>query len=292
MAQQQRDVTIVTEIAHMQAIAEETRLNGGSVGCIPTMGSLHTGHASLINASSGEHQVTVASVFVNPTQFGPNEDFDAYPRSLESDIELIARHGGTHVFAPSVAEMYPLGFSTKVHVAGITDVLEGALRPGHFDGVSTVVCKLFQAMLPDVAYFGQKDYQQTLVIRQMVRDLFIPVEVSVQPTIREDDGLAMSSRNVYLDATDRVDATVIFQALESAKDLLETQGASIVSTDLEETMATVLASVSRLKVEYAVAVDAETLLPCAKYSFGDKIALLIAARLGKTRLIDNFILSV
>ena len=283
---------VISTIAEMQELANSVKLAGRTVGCVPTMGSLHSGHGSLISASSAHHAMTVTSVFVNPTQFGPNEDFDAYPRDLDGDIARIAASGGTHVFAPSVAEMYPEGFSTSIRVGGVTDLLEGARRPGHFDGVATIVCKLLEAMRPTEAYFGQKDYQQTLVIKHLVRDLFLPVRVSVMPTVREQDGLAMSSRNVYLSPEDRSQATVLYRALMHGKELVQAASDRISRQAIERAMVHTLESVEQLKIEYAVAVDADTLVGQDSYATGDHVALLIAARLGSTRLIDNVLVAL
>lgn len=283
---------VITTIAEMQELAESTKRQGGTVGCVPTMGSLHNGHGSLVAASSQKHAVTVTSVFVNPTQFGPNEDYDSYPRDLEGDIQKIRAHGGTHVFAPSVAEMYPEGFTTSIRVGGVTEVLEGARRPGHFDGVATVVCKLLEAMRPNEAFFGQKDYQQTLVVKRMVRDLFLPVKITVMPTVREDDGLAMSSRNAYLSADERKKATILHQALSAAKQLVADTDDTISRQAVEHAMTHTLKQVPELVLDYAVAVDADTLLEQEAYSTGDHVALLIAAKLGTTRLIDNLIVTV
>lgn len=280
---------IISTIAEMQHIATAARREGRSIGCVPTMGSLHAGHGSLISESAHHHPLTVVSVFVNPTQFGPNEDFEKYPRSLDADVDLIRSHGGTHVFAPTVQEMYPHGFSTSIHVKGITEILEGAHRPGHFDGVATVVCKLFQAMLPDEAYFGQKDLQQTIVVQRMTHDLGLPVKVTVLPTKREDDGLAMSSRNVYLSQTERDHATTIYKALVAgarAITLGETSGAEV-----ERIMHHVLATPGVFSVDYAVACSGADLAPCITIHPGEQIALLIAARLGNTRLIDNMLVT-
>ncbi len=283
---------VITSVAEMQQIAETARQQGRSVGCVPTMGSLHNGHGSLIAASAERHALTVTSVFVNPTQFGPHEDYDAYPRDLDGDIATIRAHGGTHVFAPSVAEMYPEGFTTSIRVGGVTEVLEGARRPGHFDGVATVVCKLLEAMRPTEAFFGQKDYQQTLVVKRMVRDLFLPVKITVMPTVREDDGLAMSSRNVYLSADQRNKATTIYRALLAAQDLLSETEDTISRQAIEHAMTLVISHVPEFEIDYAVAVDADTLQEQEAYATGDRVALLIAAKLGTTRLIDNLVVTV
>lgn len=273
---------------------EEARSSGRSIGCVPTMGYLHDGHASLIRHAAARHAVVVTSIFVNPTQFGPNEDYARYPRDFERDLEIVRLSGGTHVFAPSVEEMYPGGTRSTIHISGITEVLEGASRPTHFDGVATVVSRLFEAMLPDVAYFGQKDYQQTLVIRELVRTSTLEcvrnVQIEVLPTIRETDGLARSSRNVYLSERDRADAPVIFAALTVGARLLE--GGCTDLDIVEEAMRSRLKEVERLSIDYAVAVDANTLQRPDAVAGMNSVALLIAARLGATRLIDNLLVRV
>ncbi len=258
------------------------REQSASIGCIPTMGALHDGHASLITASSQENTATVVSIFVNPTQFGPHEDYQRYPRTFDADVALAERHGATHVFAPSADDMYPKGFETTINVGRLSTILEGERRPGHFDGVATVVAKLFQAMLPHRAYFGQKDFQQTLVIKRMVADLNIPVQVKIQPTVREASGLAMSSRNRYLSAEEQTIAASIYLALEAGKAIVER--GSRVRTEIEQAMHGQLAD---FDVDYAVAATAEALSTPEQFSPDEQIVLLIAARLGTTRLIDN-----
>ena len=283
---------VITTVLEMQQATNEAQRQGKSVGCVPTMGSLHAGHASLIEASSKRHDLTVVSVFVNPTQFGPTEDYDSYPRDLDGDIAAIGSAGGTHIFAPTVVEMYPDGFSTTVHVGDVTKVLEGARRPGHFDGVSTIVCKLFEAMRPDEAFFGQKDLQQTLVIKRMVRDLLMPIKIAVMPTLREDSGLAMSSRNVYLSDQERHNAAVLYRALQAAVDLVGNANDVVSRPALEHIMANMLSTVEGLEIDYAVALDADTLQPADSYGKGDEVALLIAVFLGSTRPIDNMLVRV
>jgi pantoate--beta-alanine ligase len=283
---------VISTVAEMQQVARRARQLGQTIGCVPTMGALHAGHGSLIAASAAVHAVTVTSVFVNPTQFGPTEDFDSYPRMLDADIATIERCGGTHVFAPSIAEMYPGGYTTKIRLDGVTEVLEGAHRPGHFDGVATVVCKLLMAMQPDEAFFGQKDYQQTLVVRRLVEDLLIPVTMTVAPTVREANGLAMSSRNAYLSAEERHRAAVLYRALSSAADIVTAADQDVSRHAIEDAMLRELHTVEDFSVGYAVAVDADTLLPADTYHPGDRLALLIAGTLGTTRLIDNVLVTV
>ncbi|MBI2793058.1 MAG: pantoate--beta-alanine ligase [Ignavibacteria bacterium] len=286
---------IITTISEMQDIVSDARAERVDIGFVPTMGSLHGGHAELIKVSSMRHSLTVVSVFVNPLQFGPSEDFGTYPRNLDSDVRMIREHGGTHVFAPSAEEMYPQGFATSIHIGGIAKELEGAGRPGHFDGVATVVCKLFNTVMPTEAFFGQKDYQQTLVVKQMVADLAMPIAINVVPTVREADGLAMSSRNAYLNFEERNRATSLFRALTRAKEFIENLEAplqkrkALPRLEIEALMQAALQEVS---VEYAVAVDAATLQSRDNYFSGEKIALLIAAFAGRTRLIDNIVTEI
>ena len=264
----------------------ETRLSfDGTVGLVPTMGFLHDGHLSLIRRARDECQRVVVSIFVNPTQFGPKEDLAKYPRDLERDLHLIEPFTDL-VWTPSAESMYPTGYQTWVEVEAMTRPLEGAMRPGHFKGVTTVVAKLFNAVQPHKAYFGQKDAQQVAVIRRMVRDLNFPVEIIVCPTTREPDGLAMSSRNVYLGADQRKAATVLFRSLSAAKELYEAgeRDAEKVRGKMKE----VLASEPLAEPQY---------ISCADYDLLEeldvirgKTLLSMAVFIGKTRLIDNFVL--
>lgn len=260
-----------------------------TIGCVPTMGSLHQGHASLIRAAADIHACVVVSVFVNPTQFSPSEDFRTYPRNLAGDAQIVWQAGGTLIFAPSVEEMYPNGPHSSVHINGITEVLEGASRPTHFDGVATVVSRLFDAIQPDEAFFGQKDLQQTLVIRRLVEtsqaDSVKNVQITVLPTLREPGGLAMSSRNVYLSDSDRSNALVISRALSAAAKAISNGERSYLA--LEELMKSELQKAPLIEVDYAVAVNSETLRQQSEFASSNIIALLIAARVGSTRLIDN-----
>lgn len=281
-------MTTITRVHEMQSFVQDARRSGKTVGCVPTMGALHAGHASLITFAAAHHDVVVTSIFVNPTQFAPGEDFEAYPRDLAADLAIVEAAGGGVVFAPTVAEMYPNGPTTSIHVAGVSETLEGASRPTHFDGVATVVCKLFEAMMPHEAYFGQKDFQQTLVVRRMAEDLLIPVRITVLPTVREPDGLAMSSRNAYLNAVERAQSRTISKALFAARELIlagERNGST-----LHHVMATIIATEQALTLEYAVAANAVTLVAEPVFRSDATIVLLIAARLGKTRLIDNVLI--
>lgn len=258
----------------------------GPVGVVPTMGFLHEGHLSLVRASRAADASVVATIFVNPTQFGPNEDFARYPRDEARDLRLLAGERVDAVFAPSVEEMYPAGFATFVQVEGLTEVLEGAHRPGHFRGVTTVVAKLFEIIQPDRAYFGQKDAQQLVVIRRMVRDLDMPVEIIGLPTVREPDGLAMSSRNAYLSPRERRAATVLYRALLAARtayDAGERRG-----DVLRQVMLSVLAGEPLARVDYVSIADLETLRELGEVREGALASL--AVRIGPARLIDNFVL--
>jgi pantoate--beta-alanine ligase len=256
------------------------------VGFVPTMGYLHEGHLSLIRCAKDECKSVVVSIFVNPTQFGPNEDLSKYPRDLKRDLDLIRPLGVDLVWTPTPEIMYPQGYQTWVEVEALTKGLEGALRPGHFKGVTTVVAKLFNAVQPHKAYFGQKDAQQAAVLRQLTRDLNFPIEVIVCPTVREADGLAMSSRNKYLEGDDRKAATVLFRALSAAKDAYKNGERS--AEKLRTIMKDVLASEPRAQMQYVSCADYDTLeeLDVIK----GKTLLSMAVRFGKTRLIDNFVL--
>ena len=257
----------------------------GTVGFVPTMGYLHEGHLALIRRARAECDHVVVSIFVNPTQFGANEDLSKYPRDLERDLRLIEPYTDL-AWTPSAEEMYPQGYQTWVEVEAVTRPLEGTMRPGHFKGVTTVVAKLFNGVQPHKAYFGQKDAQQVAVIRQMVRDLNFPVEIVVCPTSREADGLAMSSRNVYLDPAQRQAATVLFRSLSAAKAAYE-QGERD-GERLREKMKEILASEPLAQVQYVSCADYDTLEELTVIK--GKALLSMAVFLGKTRLIDNFVL--
>ncbi|WKZ46710.1 MAG: pantoate--beta-alanine ligase [Anaerolineales bacterium] len=257
----------------------------GTVGFVPTMGFLHDGHLSLIRRARDECDHVIVSIFVNPTQFGPKEDLAKYPRDIERDFRLIEPLTDL-VWTPSAEIMYPTGYQTWVEVEAVARQLEGAMRPGHFKGVTTVVAKLFNAVQPHKAYFGQKDAQQVAVIRQMVRDLNFPIEIVVCPTTREPDGLAMSSRNVYLDAKQRQAATVLFRSLSAAKELFEAGERD--AEKLREKMKEVLASEPLAEPQYVSCADYDTLEELTEIK--GKALLSMAVFFGKTRLIDNFVL--
>jgi pantoate--beta-alanine ligase len=280
-------VTTRTIADTRQAVAA-ARARGLTVGLVPTMGALHEGHTSLIRLARQECGYVVVSVFVNPTQFGPNEDLARYPRTLPEDTAVCEREGTDLVFAPEQSEIYPEGFRTFVEVHGLQDVLEGVSRPGHFRGVATVVLKLFNIVRPDRAYFGQKDAQQLRVIRQMVRDLDVPVEVVVGPTVREPDGLALSSRNRYLEPPQRRAAAVLSQALATVRRMVdagERDGAT-----LRRAMVDRVTAAPGAVLDYAEVVDADSLRPVDRLT-GPALAVL-AVKFGATRLIDNMPLPV
>ena len=274
-------------IADARQSVAAVRARGGTIGFVPTMGALHDGHASLIQAARARCGHVVVSIFVNPTQFGPNEDFARYPRTLDADLATCRAAGADLVFVPSTSEIYPDNFSTFVEVTGLTSVLEGALRPGHFRGVTTIVLKLFNIVQPDVAFFGAKDYQQQLVIRRMTADLHLPVEIDTRLTIREPDGLAMSSRNRYLDARQREQARSLSSALFAARDrLVAGEG------DLNAVSDGMRAAIEQagLSLDYATIRDPESLDELREPAA--KMVLLVAARLGSVRLIDNLEVSL
>jgi len=275
---------VVSTIAELR---EARRALRGSLGFVPTMGYLHEGHISLVRRARAENDHVAASIYVNPLQFGPREDLAAYPRDLPSDLAMLKEAGVDLVFTPTGAEMYPKGFDTVVEVGGVTATLEGALRPGHFKGVATVVTKLFNLVQPDRAYFGQKDAQQCAVIQKMADDLNMPLEVVICPTVRQPDGLAMSSRNTYLSEAERLAAPVIYRALSAAKQRYETgeRDAEALRRLVRDLIDTEPLFTS---VDYVSVADAGTLQELDRV---DAPALLsLAVRLGRTRLIDNILL--
>ncbi len=270
-------------VSELRAALAEPRRVGKTIGLVPTMGAFHEGHLSLMRTAREECQIVVVSLFVNPTQFNDSADLDAYPRDERRDAEQAADLGADYLFAPSPESVYPPGFATTVSVAGITETLEGATRGReHFDGVATVVTKLFNMVGPDVAYFGQKDAQQALVIRQLVKDLDIPVRIEICPTVREPDGLAMSSRNELLSANDRARAAALHRSLQAARAAVQTgelDPATVLTTARAELTA------ERIEPDYLELVSSDTLSPVDRIE-GDVLAV-VAARLGETRLIDN-----
>lgn len=277
-------MNVVDTVAELRAALVEPRRAGRTIGLVPTMGAFHEGHLSLMRRARSDCDVVVVSLFVNPAQFDDEGDLASYPRDEQRDAELAEQVGVDYLFVPSVEEIYPAGFATTVSVAGLTETLEGAGRgPAHFDAVTTVVAKLFNLIAPDVAYFGRKDAQQALVIRQMVRDLGMPVRIELCATVREPDGLAMSSRNVRLTSSDRVRARAIHTALAAIREAIGTG-----ERDPITARARALAELAAhgIEPEYLELVAPDTLSPLTRID-GHPILALIAARVGRTRLIDN-----
>ena len=277
---------VAERIVDVRQAVRQAKRQGLSVGLVPTMGALHAGHLSLIDACRKECGYTVASIFVNPTQFGPREDLKSYPRPREKDLSLCENASVDAVFYPTVEEMYPLGATTFVEVAGASDLWEGARRPGHFRGVATVVAKLFHIVDCERAYFGQKDFQQQLILRRMVRDLNISVEIVTCPIIRDADGLALSSRNAYLSASERQAGLSLPQALREAEQAFSTGERD--PRKLQAILRQRLDTAAGVETDYAVVVDPETLVELDTPK--PRMVALLAARVGSTRLIDNAIL--
>jgi pantoate--beta-alanine ligase len=279
---------VTGSIAAVRDAVAQARRAGRSIGLVPTMGALHAGHASLIQAARAETGFVAVSIFVNPTQFGPAEDLSRYPRPLGEDLEVCTREGVDLVFHPEAAALYPPGFCTFVEVHGLQEVLEGKSRPGHFRGVATIVLKLLNIVQPEIAYFGQKDAQQARIIRQLVADLDVPVKLRICPIVREPDGLALSSRNQYLDPNQRRRATALYQALEEARGLVE--GGERQAAVVQHGLATRIQETEGAALDYAAIVDADTLEPLTRLK--GTVLLAVSARFGATRLIDNLQLHV
>ena len=279
---------IIRSVEQMRKTARRLQQAGKRVGLVPTMGALHEGHLSLVRRARADNAVVIVTVFVNPLQFGPREDFARYPRQLRRDVRLARRAGADIVFAPSVDALYPAGFQTAVDVEALAKRWEGERRPGHFRGVATVLALLFEITQPTSAYFGQKDYQQALIIGRMVRDLRMPMRVHRLPTVREPDGVAMSSRNRYLNATQRAQAPVLYRALREARALI--RGGERRASMLRRFMRQRIRRAGAARIDYIAVVDAETLEPQERLR--GRIALLLAVRIGRTRLIDNLLVDV
>jgi pantoate--beta-alanine ligase len=278
---------IVSTIAEARGAVRALRTNGRSIGLVPTMGALHAGHVSLVRAAREQCDAVVVSIFVNPTQFGPNEDFAKYPRTWDADCALLESEGVDLILAPIATEMYPAGASTFVEVEGVSDRLDGASRPGHFRGVSTVVAKLFHIVSPDKAFFGQKDAAQVAVLRKMVRDLNFDLELVVCPTVREADGLALSSRNRYLSVEERRQALVLSRALQRVEERVA-QGVLDAATLIDDALA-VFASEPGIRLDYFKVVDPDTLEDVADVR--NSALAAIAVFVGPTRLIDNAVIA-
>jgi len=279
-------VEIIRTVEEMKVRARALRSDGSVVGFVPTMGSLHEGHLSLVRMAAELSDSVVVSIFVNPTQFGPNEDLDRYPRDLERDVALLEDAGAAIVFAPEASDIYPRGYATVVHVQRLGEKLCGAFRPGHFDGVCTVVAKLFEIVRPDLAVFGQKDGQQAAILERMVADLGMDVRITRGPTVRESDGLALSSRNAYLSDEERAEAPVLYASLEHARSLYDSG-----ETDAAKVLGAVRAMIEskpHARVQYISAVDWKSLDDVTELRAGTM--LVLAVFFGKTRLIDNLVL--
>jgi len=277
---------ILRTVREMQARAEQLRLSGKRIGVVPTMGALHDGHSSLLSLARTQCDVVILTVFVNPTQFGPNEDYRQYPRDFERDERIAREAGADIIFTPDIAEMYPDGFLTYIVTEEAANTLEGKIRPTHFRGVTTVVAKLLHATKPHVAVFGQKDAQQLFIIRAMVRDLNFDVELLAAPIVRESDGLAKSSRNVYLSKTERTAASLLYRSLATAGEMIGSGERNLAK--LRETIVGTLAAASPSGVDYVAFVDPGTFREVEDLG-GDSVLILLAVRFGATRLIDNIL---
>jgi len=283
-------MTVINTICEMQEFSKHLLAKGLKIGCVPTMGYLHEGHLNLIEKAKQLTDCVVTTLFVNPTQFGPHEDFERYPRDFDRDCKLAESAGSDILFAPDILEMYPIGFGSNIIINNLTSKFEGERRPGHFDGVALIVSKLFNAVLPDIAVFGQKDFQQTLVIKQLTRDLNFPVKIVIASTVRHSDGLAMSSRNTYLTEELRGKATILFAALEEALKAIDggCKERKVINAIMHKTLRTV----PEIRIDYAASALADNLDEPDEFLAGDHIVLLLACYLGKTRLIDNAITSI
>ncbi|OIN99406.1 pantoate--beta-alanine ligase [Candidatus Desantisbacteria bacterium CG_4_10_14_0_8_um_filter_48_22] len=276
---------IIRRILQMRSVVSDLRKKGKTIGFVPTMGALHDGHISLVTRAKKENDAAVVSIFVNPAQFGPKEDFRRYPRNLKKDAKMCGKAGADFIFVPEAKEIYPEGYAAYVNVEGdLAKVLEAASRPGHFRGVATVVAKLFNIVLPDKAYFGEKDYQQLLVIKKMAEDLDLPVRIVPCPTVRERDGLAISSRNAYLSPEQRKTALVISRTLKKAVHAARDHGFTD-AKKLSDSIRSAILSQPGIKLDYAAIRGGTTLEPVKRIEKG--CVILIAAKVGKTRLIDN-----
>ena len=279
---------VVRTIEELRAAVAAARAGGKTIGLVPTMGALHAGHAGLIDQAGLETGFVVVSIFVNPAQFGPQEDFHRYPRPQEHDVTLCGKHGTSLVFHPAVETVYPQHYRSFVEVAELQDQLCGKSRPGHFRGVATVVLKLFNMVQPDCAYFGQKDAQQVRIIQQMVHDLNVPVKIIVCPIQREVDGLALSSRNAYLTPEQRRRATVLHRMLEFAQQYVAENGRDL--AQMQRTMAAMVDGTEGAKLDYLAIVDHDSLLPVEKLV--GTVLVAVAVKFGETRLIDNVVLEL
>jgi len=274
----------------MQQLANDLKAEGKTIGFVPTMGYLHEGHLSLIKNSKEKSDITVVSIFVNPIQFAPNEDLKKYPRDIERDKRLLKKYGVDYLFFPNEDDIYPKNFQTYVEVKNISKILEGEFRPTHFSGVTTIVSILFNLVKPDFAFFGQKDAQQAVIIKQMVSDLKFNIKIIICPIVRESDGLAMSSRNIYLSKKERSDALVLNKSLSEA--VKNIRGGEKSSSKIEYEMLKIMNSVDSSKLDYIRIVESETFVEAKKLLKGSVYYILIACKIGNTRLIDNVLVKV
>src|SRR5919199_2060758 len=280
---------IINRRQRMNSVARKVRREQDkTIGLVPTMGALHEGHLSLVREARRMSDVVVVSIFVNPTQFGPGEDFERYPRDLTKDTTILADYNVDYIFAPAPEEIYPKGFSTYISVEGLSDQLEGAARPGHFRGVATVVAILFNIVRPDFAFFGQKDAQQSLIVKRLTRDLAFDTEIVILPTVREETGLALSSRNAYLDGDERRAATVLYRALRNAKEAYKNGERS--GNRLADWVRSTVEAEPRARLDYVSVTDADTLEKLEKLD-DRPVLIALAVHVGKTRLIDNMVLN-
>lgn len=277
---------VIKTIKDIRALNRKLKLEGRTIGFIPTMGALHEGHLSLIRRSRDESDVTVVSIFVNPTQFAVGEDFNRYPRDIEGDLKKLSSLKVDAVFTPDDGEMYPDGFSTSVDVGDIGKILCGASRPGHFNGVATVVAKFFNIVMPDKAYFGQKDYQQAVIVKKLVKELNLDIDIIVCPTVREPDGLAMSSRNIYLSQEERRAAAVLYRTLRRAEELIIHRGLKEASY-IKGEMVKLMKSESHVNIDYVALVNPRNIETVKKIEL--PVVICLAVKIGDTRLIDNII---
>jgi pantoate--beta-alanine ligase len=279
---------VVSSIKVMQSIARKLHAQNKTIGFVPTMGYLHQGHLSLVKMAKRYADVVIVSIFVNPIQFGPKEDFFDYPRDFSRDRKLLKKEGVDYIFYPQASAMYPQDYKTFVEVKDLSEKLCGQSRPGHFRGVTTVVAKLFNIVQPDIAVFGAKDYQQAIIIKQMAQDLNFPVKIIIAPTVREKDGLAMSSRNSYLSPGERKEAVVLYKALKTAQSLIKAgeRNAQRIRDQIQE----IIKSAQTAQIDYIEIVDAKTLEPLTILS--GKVLIALAAKFGKARLIDNLTVKV
>lgn len=278
---------VIRSIKEMSALIQKLRVKGKTIGFVPTMGALHEGHLSLVLRARKENDIVAVSIFVNPIQFGLKEDYKHYPRNLRYDARLCNDSGVDIIFYPDYMRMYPDGYKTYVEVCDFSNLLCGEFRPGHFKGVATVVTKLFNIVSPHTAYFGQKDAQQAVIIKKMAEDLNIPVKIKIMPIVREKDGLAMSSRNIYLNKNERLDAVVLYQALALAKALIR-QGSSNPESIMKK-MRQLIDRKKSARIKYISIVDPKDLSPV--YKITDKVLIALSVLIGQTRLIDNIVVS-